>query len=222
MTSTLTPKQQAKIRRKINGMTLAWGLGSLQSACSVAAINVALTGKLTDNIPDCMSDHIGHFIIATQDLLTTEQRNSARWKNLIVHAAGTGKDHELQRLEIIRKWVFNKVVHYINQRKPALAGMPYSPEVIKFFKRSTFLNSVAFDIQQLDGPADYHLGRRLQQTGHLMQDTLGDTHVARRLVEDAWSYPPQRVTLSSSCELLIKLIRVYEQRSASQQQQQSK
>lgn len=44
--TTLTPAQQAAITS-----TLA---GAKHEACSIAAINLALSGHLTDDIPECM------------------------------------------------------------------------------------------------------------------------------------------------------------------------
>jgi hypothetical protein len=72
-------------------MTLPSGLGTEESACSIAAINLALTGELTDDIPDCMSEVIGRWIIPTQDAMPAELRNSPRWKSLLPLAAGTGQ-----------------------------------------------------------------------------------------------------------------------------------
>ena len=38
---------------------LSSGLGTAEEPCSIAAINLALTGRLTDDIPQCMSPVIG-------------------------------------------------------------------------------------------------------------------------------------------------------------------
>ena len=91
----------AKIAETVNRMHLPSGLGDKENACSIAAINLALTGELTDHIPACMSDVIGHWIIVTQDGMPDELRNSARWKGLLPLAAGTGRDYEKERVEII-------------------------------------------------------------------------------------------------------------------------
>ncbi|MDE2099409.1 MAG: hypothetical protein KGL39_19310 [Patescibacteria group bacterium] len=75
-----------------------------------SAINLALTGRLEDDIPDCMSNVIGKWIIPMQDSISSEMRNSARWKSLLVRAAGTGRQHELERLAIVMDWMWGTVL----------------------------------------------------------------------------------------------------------------
>jgi len=108
--STITQDQQAAIAAKLKDMTLPSGLGDEHSACSIAAINLALTGKLTDKIPDCMSLVIGRWIIGVQDAMPHEMRNSLRWKSLLPLAAGTGRDHEQERLALIMEWMWGTVL----------------------------------------------------------------------------------------------------------------
>ena len=87
-------------------MVLPLGIGTRESACSIASINLALSGRLTDDIPYCMSDVIGKWIIHIQDEMPHAMRNSEAWKRLLPLAAGTGKDRKLEhlRLEMIKKW----------------------------------------------------------------------------------------------------------------------
>ena len=107
---TLTTEQQAAIASKLATMYLPSGLGDEHSACSIAAINLALSGKLTDSIPDCMSEVIGRWIIAAQDAMPGALRNSARWKSLLPLAAGTGREQEQERLKIILDWMWGTVL----------------------------------------------------------------------------------------------------------------
>ena len=104
--STLTPQQQQAIADLLTTMTLPSGLGSEESACSIAAINLALSGQLTDDIPACMSLVIGRWIIGVQDGMPADMRNSAEWKRLLPLAAGTGRDHEEERLQLILAWMW--------------------------------------------------------------------------------------------------------------------
>jgi hypothetical protein len=108
--STITIDQQKAIADILAGMTLPSGLGDEHSACSLAAINLALSGRLTDDVPDCMSDVIGRWIIGVQDAMPDAMRNSARWKDLLPRAAGTGKMHEAERLKIIIDWMWGTVL----------------------------------------------------------------------------------------------------------------
>jgi hypothetical protein len=108
--STITNEQQALIASKLATMQLPSGLGDEQSACSIAAINLALSGSLTDEIPDCMSEVIGQWIIVIQDAMPDDVRNSERWKSLLPLAAGTGREQEQERLGIILSWMWDIVL----------------------------------------------------------------------------------------------------------------
>ena len=108
--STITTEQQASIAKTLEGMQLPSGLGNEHSACSLAAINLALSGRLTDEIPDCMSEVIGQWIIAVQDAMPDAVRNSRRWKSLLPLAAGTGRVNEQERLDIILSWMWGTVL----------------------------------------------------------------------------------------------------------------
>ena len=108
--NTITEQQQQAIAARLEGMTLPSGLGTEESACSIAAINLALTGKLTDKIPHCMSEVIGRWIIPIQDAMPSEMRNSARWKSLLPLAAGTGRGMEQKRLGIVMDWLWSTVL----------------------------------------------------------------------------------------------------------------
>jgi hypothetical protein len=108
--STITLEQQTAIAVKLAGMHLPSGLGDEEAACSIAAINLALTGTLTDNIPPCMSEVIGKWIIKVQDSMPDDMRNSAQWKSLLPLAAGTGRAKEKKRLAIILDWMWGTVL----------------------------------------------------------------------------------------------------------------
>lgn len=83
------------------------GLGNGETdACSIAQINLALTGTLTDDIPDCMSEVIGSWIIVVQDSMSNEIRCSAEWRNLLPLASGTGRELEQERLDILLDWMW--------------------------------------------------------------------------------------------------------------------
>ena len=103
-TEAADERLRAYLRR--DGYDIPAGMGTRRAACSVAAINLALTGELTDQVPRCMSTVIGHWIISTQDNLSDEVRNSAEWRDLLPLAAGTGRDElrEMERARILREW----------------------------------------------------------------------------------------------------------------------
>ena len=111
----LTKEEQDKIAELINRMTLSKGIGTRESACSIAAINLALSGKLTDDIPECMSRIIGNWIIGVQDNMPADLRNSSSWKSLLPLAAGTGREHERERVQLILDWVWSDVLPTMQQ-----------------------------------------------------------------------------------------------------------
>lgn len=104
MTTTLTPEQQKAIAAMLAEMPLSRGIGDRFSCCSIAAINLALNNRHTDDIPMCMSPVIGNWIIRVQDEMPWEMRNGATWKGLLSLAAGTGREFEQERGLIASEW----------------------------------------------------------------------------------------------------------------------
>ena len=105
-----TIAQQNAISAYLQGRHIPAGLGTKEEACSIAAINLALTGELTDTIPACMSEVIGQWIIVVQDAMPDDMRNSQQWRELLPLAAGTGRAKEKERLDIIFAWMWDAVL----------------------------------------------------------------------------------------------------------------
>lgn len=106
---TIEQKQSiAAVIARMGG--LSRGVGTNERACSIAAINLALNGRLTDEIPACMSLVIGKWIIVVQDAMPEAMRNSPEWLSLLPIAAGTGRDHEAERATIILDWMWGTVL----------------------------------------------------------------------------------------------------------------
>ena len=104
----ITVEQETAIRDVLATMPhLAVGVGSKERACSIAALNLALTGTLTDTVPDCMSRVIGRWIICVQDRMPATIRDSAAWRELLVLAAGTGREHEAERKALVLSWMWD-------------------------------------------------------------------------------------------------------------------
>lgn len=99
--STLTRGERQKITDYLAGRHIPAGLGTADEACSVAAINFALTGELTDTVPACMSPVVGRWVIVIQDAMPDSLRNSDGWRALLPAAAGTGRDRETERLAVL-------------------------------------------------------------------------------------------------------------------------
>ena len=104
----ITIEQETAIRDTLATMpTLAVGLGTKEHACSIAAINLAMTGNLTDTVPECMSLVIGRWIIRVQDQMPATIRDSAAWRALLVLSAGTGQEHESERVVLVLEWMWS-------------------------------------------------------------------------------------------------------------------
>lgn len=109
--STLTTEQDQAIADQIASQpSIPVGIGTKEAACTVAAINLALTGQLTYRIPPCMSLVVGKFVIALQDAMPAALRNSAEYRALIPGLAGTGRAHEQERLALILDWMWGTVL----------------------------------------------------------------------------------------------------------------
>lgn len=105
----MTPNAD-KIAAFLSTVQLGHGVGTPDCPCSIAAINLATTGRLTTNIPDCMSVVIGAWIKPIQDAMPLDRLNGPRWRALLPLAAGTGRDHETERLEILMDWMWGTVL----------------------------------------------------------------------------------------------------------------
>ena len=105
-----TDEHRSKLEAYLATHILPSGLGYKESACTIAAINLAMTGELTDNIPACMSLVLGKAAIGLQDAMPAEMRNSARYKALIPNMPGTGRVHEAERLAILMDWMWTVVL----------------------------------------------------------------------------------------------------------------
>jgi hypothetical protein len=108
--STITATQQTAIAEYLNGRHLGSGIGTAEEPCSIAAINLALSGRLTDDIPDCMSPAVGRWIIRIQDAMPDDLRNSERWRSLLPLAAETGRNHEAERAAALLDWLWGAVL----------------------------------------------------------------------------------------------------------------
>ena len=115
MTQTFTQEHKAKLEEYLATHPLSSGLGSKESACSIAAINLAMRGTLTDETPDCMSKVLGDSTISLQDAMPSEMRNSLRYKTLLPDMAGTRREHEQERLAIIMDWMWSVVLPQLQQ-----------------------------------------------------------------------------------------------------------
>ena len=112
-----TLEAQERLKRYLNrpGYIIPVGLGTRDAACSIAAINIAINGRLTECTPECMSVAIARWILHVQDTMPAEMRNSREWKAALVRAAGTGRalERERERLDILFDWMWVTVLPFL-------------------------------------------------------------------------------------------------------------
>jgi len=117
-----TEEHEAKLKQYLETHTFPVGVGieydevsgryvyAEESACSLAAINLAISGELTDKIPDCMSEVLGKAIIVLQDSIPDDMRNSSRYRDMLITSPGTGRDKEEERLAVLMDWMWGTVL----------------------------------------------------------------------------------------------------------------
>ncbi len=98
--------QSQKIAALLSTVTLGHGVGTKACPCTMAAINLAIDGRLTDKIPECVSPVIGNWVIIIQDAMPLDRLNGARWRALVPAIAGTGREHDGERIGIIMDWMW--------------------------------------------------------------------------------------------------------------------
>ena len=98
--------QSQKIASLLSTVTLGHGVGTKARPCTMAAINLAIDGRLTDEIPECVSPVIGNWVIIIQDAMPLDRLNGARWRALVPAIAGTGREHDGERIGIIMDWMW--------------------------------------------------------------------------------------------------------------------
>ena len=107
---------QERIRAYLPGVELTHGVGTdAQHACTIAAINLALSGKLTDETPDCADEALCRWVILVQDAMPAEMLEAGdehgdRWRALIPCIAGTRDDgREEARRELFLAWMWDQI-----------------------------------------------------------------------------------------------------------------
>lgn len=115
----LTQEQIDRIKSVVWDHPIGKGLGTRYTACSIASLNIALTGELTDYTPECMSLIIGEWVRTIQDAMPDYMRNSLEWRNALILAAGTGRKKELERLALIMDWLFGVVLPILQSQADA-------------------------------------------------------------------------------------------------------
>jgi hypothetical protein len=144
--STLDPQQVGFIEQFISSTSqLRAGVGTVDAPCSIAALNLALSGELTDEIPPCMSPVVGTWVIWTQDAMPDGVRNSERWRMLLPLAAGTGSRFERERFAVVLAWMWDAVA--LTQDVADVAGAGKSWRAMRLFRSNVRASRAATAVE---------------------------------------------------------------------------
>ena len=122
----LTDTQLTAVREAFENedARLVHGVGeSTTERCTIAAINIALTGKLTDKAHPCVSEVIRQWVIRVQDAMPVEMLNEPQWRQAAIGIAGSAAPPEVEqrRVELTVEWMWDRLAD------PAvLAAVPVS------------------------------------------------------------------------------------------------
>jgi len=101
---------QNNIRDYLSSHRICAGLGSEESACTIAAINLSISGRLTYARPDCVCRVIHKWVISIQDAMPDDMRNNG-WTALVPLIAGSfNPELESKRKDLILDWMWTIVL----------------------------------------------------------------------------------------------------------------
>lgn len=107
----ITPEQKQKYDALLAKMpALAGMIGLLDGQYSLISAYVALEGVITGDVPAFMSLPIGKWIVAIQDAMPPDIRDSERWRLLLFLAGETGRGYEKERNAVLMQWMWESVL----------------------------------------------------------------------------------------------------------------
>ena len=122
-----------KLREVIQSNVFVHGLGSAGHACTVGAINLAVTGKVREDCPDCMCPVLHAFVIPLQDAMPEDLLNSQRWRDIAYRLAGSKADEatEVARMHMLTGWMWGTA---LPQLKPIADKNGFGPQWQRMLK----------------------------------------------------------------------------------------
>jgi hypothetical protein len=162
MSDQYTIENRTELEAYLATHSLPSGLGDKESACTLAAINLAITGKLTDVIPSCMSLVLGSATIRLQDGMPDQMRNSKRYKRLIPDMPGTGRERDTERLAVLMDWMWTVV---LPQLQPLADKNGFGPEWRKMCEVKTSAAAEAARAAVYADEADVYAARAAVYVG---------------------------------------------------------
>jgi hypothetical protein len=193
-----------KVRKFLATHHLTEGLGTEDAPCSMAAINLVLTGRLTDEIPECCSEVVGNWIIITQDKMPFSLRNSRQWKNALVGYVGSGREKEIERTALIVDWAWA----YLEGLTPLAQALGLEERWTKMcLERKTEVSKAAlWNVPNpYYSPDFYSLQRGARLSASITKDTRSSCF--QQALDAAWivAGDPDRLVAGDPAGLLEKL-----------------
>jgi hypothetical protein len=117
------------IAAQLARIELVHGVGrDKEHACTIAALNIALHGKLTDTRDACMSRVVHLWVIRVQDkmpvaMMQPGDEHGDRWRAAAPYIAGsaTTTEREKERVQLILDWMWNCLSHNFEKWVPKAA-----------------------------------------------------------------------------------------------------
>jgi hypothetical protein len=127
--TTITDAQRAQLAEAFASPALRLGQGlgkrgpiDSGERCTIAEINLVLTGTLSADPHPCISEVIRRWVIRIQDAMPDELRNSAAWRSVAPLIAGTATEDERvesERRDMIMAWMWDRLAD-----EAVLAALP--------------------------------------------------------------------------------------------------
>jgi hypothetical protein len=111
---TVTEAQRENLRTAFTdpALRLGAGVGSAYGArCTIAEINLILTGKLHDGPHPCISEVVRRWTIRIQDAIPATIRNSPEWRTAAIGIAGSASTAEAEetRRAMLLAWMWERL-----------------------------------------------------------------------------------------------------------------
>lgn len=212
MKSSVTEEQVGELKKYLKTHKLCMSLHDHDdNVCSMAAINIALTGRIADEIPECMSRVLGRWIIVTQDLYGDDMRNSQLWKELLPIAVTKGRELEAAQLVKLISLTFNEA-RVVARRPERMEGIEDEWADMIRLKTESAVNDVLLKIpvQERGFPNRmgvvsilYKLGLALLEYSRYLEDELDDPIYITNLLATAACMCHDRKDLNGLMPALI-------------------
>jgi hypothetical protein len=116
MSTSMTVPNLAAVRAALLSpdLHLCAGVGSSDvpgqgKACTIAEINLVLTGHLDDGPHPCMSEVVRRWVIGVQDAVPDGVRNGRAWREAAAGIAGSAASYEVEtlRVQVLLGWMWD-------------------------------------------------------------------------------------------------------------------